>query len=197
MWLLIAVVATGCRKDKASGLSTTVKGSVLEPGSDKPVPFARVWILRAARSVTGSYEPVISTLCTSGGEYELHFDAAYSGLYYLVAEEKLHYEVPLSQSVPLQEGEVNHVNFYLTPFAWVKVHINNTTPYDQHDKLFLFIMNGESFYGNNIHLSHVFAAKGGIENEVKEVVTKNNATTVKYHRITVAPYDTAEFSIAY
>ncbi len=125
-----------CRKDDL-GDETLVEGTVLEYGTNKPVPNVPVKIRSITGEVFGSQRYTYtgdSTRTDSKGKYSIRFKHIDKTIYDAVWIEKRYTG---DNGAILETGKRNKYDFTLNPPAWVKIRVINEINATHNDTIWL------------------------------------------------------------
>ncbi len=195
--LLISI--SSCDDNEPVLQPTTVKGQVLEYGTNTPIPYAKVRLLRQeAIWGGGGSTSVYDTLSTNvNGFYEITFPESANYIYMFDAIKDGYYELvnPKDDFLPNRE---NNMNIILDPLAWLKIHVKNVNPFNDQDYMNINgIVNYGPWYGRNIDEAFIKEARGNHENKLVWFITKDNVNTNHQELIYVPKGDTTLFELFY
>ena len=130
MWLLLSVMLglNACQKEEPPKASCQNCGYVKEFFTNKPIPFAKVEIYedfnytRLIETVTADSNGLFTAKTNWVGEYKYVF--AYAPGYF-----------PYSIAVGLTNYNPDTKTFYLDQPGYIQVHIKNTNPFDENDRV--------------------------------------------------------------
>jgi len=193
------ILSAGCGdRDNIKGLD--VSGYVLEYGTLDPIEGARVYLVGgSAGGVSGPNWNLVDTFITGpDGKYAFRRSEepvivalyVYADQYYDIIEKAVKF--------PERKQEIDIV---MDPYAWIKLHIKNTNPYDIND---LFSFSGEwgggslpDYYGMNVDLYYLQKVYGNRFIDVYWGVTKNNKFNFSQDSVFTVTHDTVDFEILY
>ena len=191
--VLLLIPISGCGdKDIIKGID--VSGYVLEYGTLEPIEGARVYLIAGISSVT---DKVITDM---SGRYEFkrpHRETGTVLSLYAFADD--YYDI-IEADVPLP-WKKQEIDIVMDPYAWIKLHIKNTNPFDHND---LLSFSGEwgggslpDYYGMNVDLYYLQKVYGNRFIDIYWGVTKNNNFNFSQDSVFTVAHDTVDFEILY
>jgi hypothetical protein len=190
-----------CHKDNTPQGPTIVEGKILEIDSDVPIANADVFLVEV--DATGSiFGPTKNTtiqkmVTDASGNYKFSFQWNKKFTYDVEAQAPTDKYYSDSQSAIFGSDEGKNVqNVYITPTAWLKLHVKNVNPFDSRDEVKFFY---GSCYGNTVDSTIVVKVQGSIKalNTIRIWTTRNSVQTYKDISTIVPPHDTTKLDIFY
>lgn len=189
-----------CHKDDDKFIK--VSGKVLEFGSNKPIPNAKVGVYEEGGEFLGTtWTKLVDTTRTdANGFYSIeknNIDRT-SSFFISAAANKYYPYDPNNYLVTGQEVANN--NIVLDPFAWIKVHVKNVNPFNERDSILLGNVVGTipmTHVGKNIELNYTNKVRGNLRMEVQWSVGKNSIWKFFTDSITIPAHDTLNYEILY
>ncbi|MBK7233867.1 MAG: hypothetical protein IPH93_16795 [Saprospiraceae bacterium] len=214
--VLFVLLFLSCEKDNddsniipyANGTKSKVEGQVIEYGSNKPIPGAKVilqegYISGSLLSGRTVWTAIDTFVADNDGKYQFEFfhkedDFDRKELYaYEVYIEKDQY-FPSLEKRAHKEMWTKNLNFVLDPFAWIKVHIKNVNPFDDRDYLFTSSHGGGGDYrGKNIDNIEFHINRGNRKVELYWNVKKNSIFKEFSDSLYLPAHDTVPYEINY
>jgi hypothetical protein len=191
-----------CHKSNNSFIK--VSGKVLEFGSNKPIANAKVGIYEEGGVFLGPTwtKFVDSTHTDTNGFYNMEKQNIDNGSsFYISAAANKYYTFDPTKYLVTGKGIVNN-DIVLDPFAWIKVHVKNVTPFDENDRIILGNVVGEAttsgdYVGRGIDLTYINKVKGNTGLRASWTVRKNNIGKQYVDTIKIAAHDTLKYEILY
>ncbi len=197
----LVLLLTRCRKDDKTTFIKT-SGKVLEFGSNKPIKNAKVGIYEEGGEFLGStWTKLVDTTRTDATGF-YHFDIGDldkgSSFFISAAADKYYTYDPNNYLVTKQEVLNNDI--VLDPFAWIKVHVKNVSPFDDRDSLILGNVVGtipSIQVGKKIELNFINKVTGNRNMQADWAVRKNGIGRVYLDTIKINAHDTLNYEILY
>ncbi|MBK7233869.1 MAG: hypothetical protein IPH93_16805 [Saprospiraceae bacterium] len=211
--VLLALLFLSCEKDNddsniipyANGTKSKVSGQVIEYGSNKPIPGAKVilqegYISGSLLSGRTVWTAIDTFVADNDGKYQFEFfhkvdDSDRKELYaYKVYIEKDQYFPSLEKRAHKGMWTKN-LNFVLDPYAWIKVHVKNVYSFDEKD--YIWIGGGSNYYGKSVDTSEIQLEFGNRMSKLVWFVGHNKIETRFEDSIYVIARDTVPYEINY
>jgi hypothetical protein len=203
-WLIAIVGLLFVACDKEPNHHTIIEGRVLERYAKvpTPIPNAQVQLLSGSSVFLSNALPNTSdqVLADAQGNYRMEYDATnswYEVVAYPVKDPKRQYYEGISVAVP--NYGLNKIDCFLSPYAYLRVHIKNMSPKNTSDYFNLGGTTGSAgpFYGSPIDTTFVAKISGNERFVLTWFMTKNNIQTVKFDSIYCPAHDTIPYEIVY
>lgn len=182
-----------CRKDDL-GDETLVEGTVLEYGTNKPVPNVPVKIRSITGEVFGSQRYTYtgdSTRTDSKGKYSIRFKHIDKTIYDAVWIEKRYTG---DNGAILETGKRNKYDFTLNPPAWIRFQLQNVILPNSRDSLYFW---GETFVGQNPNTEVKREVRGNRYESFVWLVIKGGSIKSYKDSIYCPAFDTVAYTIKY
>jgi hypothetical protein len=193
--LAISLLWFGCKEDNTPQAVAEISGKVLEQGSNKPIPNAKILISECETSPLGSNTCYASDTIFSDGQGNYKFAPTKeinSNLTWFLTATKPSYN---KSFVTLSKNVFTTRNIIIEPIGYVRVKAINSTPFDDGDKLSFGWP--EVYYGKNIDKTLFFSISGNKKNYFWWSVTKNGVMNNFSDSIYVKSTDTIDYRILY
>lgn len=180
--------------NKISGVKVNLQGTLLQGGS-----------------YSSGFSDIVAATTDANGNYELKADWQVVDKYRITLFKQNYFDTYtdyLSNDIP-SGSEVNK-NLTLNPVAWIKITVNNVSPYDDSDQISYYYDNTQSFscidccnnnpiigYGMIYSNTLVCRLKGNANAKISWVVKKDDIIQSYNHNVFCTAFDTTEYVINY
>jgi hypothetical protein len=198
-------MAAGCEKDpnilKKSG-DAVFSGKVLETDSDVPIPNAYVELIKIGYTgdfwVPNTRTVIQNTRTDAQGNYRF-FSVRWEipdGFEARAVALKDKYSDSSKEAFFSPERDQNTQNIYITPWAWLKIHVKNVNPVGREDA---FRSSYGIFVGANVDTTVITKTYGSktLVRYIGMSIIKNGIETSKTIPIITPPHDTTALDIFY
>jgi hypothetical protein len=200
---LFGILFASCNKEPNH--HTIVEGRVLEryAKTPTPIPNAQVRLLSNRSVILSNAAPNTSdeVLADAQGNYRMEYDADpgswYEVVAYPVKDPKRQYYEGISVSIP--NYGLNKIDCFLSPYAYLRMHIKNISPKNSSDYISLGggIHDAGPFLGAYVDTTFIKKISGNERVSITWFITKNNVNTVKFDSIVCPAHDTLPYEVLY
>ena len=190
------LLACGCEKELDH---TIAEGQVVDAVTGKPVAGAAVAVMEKENwNFSGGYKQIVTTYADGDGRYSLSFNTRDDYNYSLAGVKEGSYFTS-SDYVSVKKNRKNKVNVPLTPKAWLKMHIKNVNPVNEHDIVKIVEPGGSRpfFRGQSIDTVFIQAVNPVFPVKIYYWSTKGGITKEKKDTVSCPPLDTTHYYINY
>ncbi len=194
--LIISILCFGCNKDDTPTPVAKISGKVLEQGSNKPVPNAKILISECETSPLGSNTCYASDTIFSDAEGNYKFAPTKeinSKLTWFLTATKPSYNKAF---VTLSKNVFTTRNIIIEPIATIRVRAINTKPFDDNDKLD-FTTSNSTLWGKKVDTTLMFSIEGNVKKAFFWYVTKNGVFKRNIDTLYIKSTDTIDYRILY
>ena len=193
---------TQCRKEANNFIK--VSGKVLEFGSNKAIPNAKVGIYEEGGEFLGStWTKLVDTTRTdANGFYSINKPNIDKGSSFFISAAANKYYTYDPNNYLVTGQNVTNNNIVLDPFAWIKVHVKNVNPFNDRDSILLGNVVGPAdgtmtYIGKNVELNFINKIRGNLPIRATWTVAKNSIGKSFVDTIKVSAHDTLKYEILY
>jgi hypothetical protein len=202
--ILIITFLGSCRKEVAF---SSVEGYVIEKGSNKRIPNARIRIQECQGEFLGSFScSDIDTIYSDANGYYKYYkefvgeDAHKSGwnTYLVVSKEKYSTYQVEDYAMPIRGTRIK--DMILLPISWLKLHVKAVNQYGINDSFEVGSLTGSSqgeWFGkiNNLDYIKYYERQGNDTIDVSWYIYKDLIKTKYQQKVYLPALDTTEFKL--
>lgn len=190
---LVLTLHINCNKDTSP--HTTVNGTVLEFGTNKPIAGATVFLERAAKDafLSQAYSTYQTFTSDANGKYTFTFDYEEAYKYQVTSTNASYYP---SEHYTVHLGE-NSINIIQYPPGYLKLHIKNLSGSEQIGINAHWYGGPQQFYGMNVDTILIGSVNGNTSVSIYWNSIKNGITSDSSAILYCPGFDTVTYNINY
>ncbi len=207
----VLILFSSCSKEQYEPV--TISGTVID--EQQAIPVQNVTVkLKVQKLESGAYNANYSTLMAlptnKDGKFTFTFKASYYASYKLILEKDNYFDKEIEINPDLiVKGQDYNEDYYITPAAWLSVHILNLYSYDETDS-FSYSLSGDlplcmecctgtmqTYEGMSIDNTSVCKVKGNSDISIIWTKTKNHITESGIATVFCAVFDTSSYDLSY
>ncbi len=194
--LLPLLLFTSCKK--AAESFTSLSGKVVEQGSNKPIPNAKVYFMWQEFFTFNVIEhEIATTISNDDGTYSLEGEPPNENLVaYAVADQYFDFSEQTIKDDNVERGKAQQLDLTLIPFAWVRIDFINTLGNDA-IQINRIIGGGQGFQVSS-NQTQIALTYGNQQVEIHCFIDKNNVQVdKKTYTISTIARDTVDLTIEF
>ena len=197
---LFAFLFWQCKKDASTG-PINISGQVVDKNLNTPIAVAEVDLIERDGGMFGggSSQTLQRLYADSNGRFTFSNITINSAKTYTVLGYKSLYFNDGNNTVDVNTNQPNNIIVAMQPMAWLKLHVKDTAPFDNHDQINFGTPGGiGGFYvGMNIDTISLNTENGNTKIDLYYFTLKNKDTTRFHYQIYCPAFDTTIYQLYY